>query len=115
MSHLLRNLLVFGRMLRSAGLDVHPGRMLDVAEALPSIDLGARDEVYHACRTLLVHRHEDLAPFDRVFDAFWTGTSTGAIHRRPRPDVDPPATHGRAKGASRGQRRGPGRPISVSR
>ncbi len=93
MSHLLRNLLVFGRMLRAAGLDVHPGRMLDVAEALPSIELGAREEVYHACRTLLVHRHEDLAPFDRVFDAFWTGRSVS--HRRARPDADPPATHGR--------------------
>ena len=37
------------------------------------VDLGARDEVYHTCRTLLVHRHEDLAIFDRAFDAFWRG------------------------------------------
>lgn len=47
------------------------GRMLDVAEALPLVDLGARDEVYHTCRTLLVHRRDDLATFDRAFDAFW--------------------------------------------
>ena len=36
------------------------GRLLDVAEALQHVDLGARDEVYHACRALLVHRREDL-------------------------------------------------------
>src|SRR5262249_18518191 len=65
------NLLVFGRLLRRLGLDVHPGRMLDVAEALQLVDIRVRDEGYHACRALLVHRHEDLAVFDRAFDAFW--------------------------------------------
>src|SRR5512144_2022191 len=68
---LLANLLAFGRLLRRLGLDVHPGRMLDVAEALQHVDIRVRDEVYHACRALLVHRYEDLAIFDRAFDAFW--------------------------------------------
>jgi len=65
------NLLIFGRLLRRAGIDVHPGRMLDVMEALRHIDLSARDEVYHACRALLVHRHEQLPVFDRIFAAYW--------------------------------------------
>jgi len=68
---LLGNLLVFGRLLRTLGLDVHLGRLLDVVEALPHVNIGARDDVYHTCRTLLVHRHEDLPIFDRAFDAFW--------------------------------------------
>jgi uncharacterized protein with von Willebrand factor type A (vWA) domain len=68
---LLRNLLVFGRLLRSLGLDVHVGRMLDVTEALRHVDLGSRDDVYHTCRTLMVHRRDDLAIFDRAFEAFW--------------------------------------------
>jgi hypothetical protein len=71
MPRLLENLLVFGRILRREGIDVHPGRLLDVVEALGHANLGARDEVYHACRALLVHRHEQLAIFDRVFEAFW--------------------------------------------
>jgi uncharacterized protein with von Willebrand factor type A (vWA) domain len=78
MSQLLPNLLVFGRLLRSLGLEVHMGRMLDVAEALHHIDLGVRDQVYHACRTLLVHRHDDLATFDRAFELFWTARG-GAV------------------------------------
>jgi len=68
---LLDNLLVFGRLVRRLGLDVHPGRMLDVAEALQHVNIRRRDEVYHTCRALFVHRYEDLIIFDRAFDAFW--------------------------------------------
>ena len=71
MPNLLQNLLVFGRVLRREGIDVHPGRMLDVIDALRHVSLGARDEVYHACRALLVHRPEQIGIFDRVFAAFW--------------------------------------------
>jgi uncharacterized protein len=68
---LIERLLEFGRTLRRLGLDVHTGRMLDVVEALASVDLARRDDVFHVCRALLVHRHEDLEAFDRAFDAFW--------------------------------------------
>ena len=71
MSHLAENILVFGRLLRALGLDVHMGRMLDVLRALQHVNIGARDEVYHTCRTLLVHRRDDLRVFDRAFDVFW--------------------------------------------
>jgi uncharacterized protein len=72
-SNLLRNLLVFGRLLRRLGIDVHTGRLVDVTEALQHVDLGSRDEVYYTCRALLVYRHEDLPIFDRAFEAFWMG------------------------------------------
>ena len=71
MSNLQRNLIVFGRLLRRAGIDVHVGRMIDVTDALQHVDLAARDEVYHTCRALLVHRHDQLAIFDRAFEVFW--------------------------------------------
>ena len=72
-SNLPRNLLVFGRLLRRLGIDVHTGRLVDVTEALQHVDLGSRDEVYYTCRALLVYRHEDLPVFDRAFEAFWLG------------------------------------------
>ena len=71
MSRLIENLLFFGRLLRRAGIDVHPGRMIDVIEALGHVNLAARDEVYHTCRALLVHRPEQIAVFDVTFDRFW--------------------------------------------
>ena len=71
MSNFQRQLLVFGRVLRSLGLDTHAGRMLDATEALLYVDIRLRNDVYHTLRALLVHRHEDLATFDRAFEAFW--------------------------------------------
>ena len=71
MAHFVDNLVVFGRLLRGLGLDVHVGRLLDAVEALPLVNVASRDEVYFACRALLVHRREDLATFDAAFEAFW--------------------------------------------
>jgi uncharacterized protein len=71
MSNLQRNLIVFGRLLRRVGIDVHVGRVIDVSGALRYVDLGSREDVHHACRALLVHRHEQLPLFDRAFDLFW--------------------------------------------
>ncbi len=85
MSALVANLLVFGRLLRALGLEVHVGRLHDIAQALPHVNIGARDDVYHTCRALLVHRREDLAIFDRAFDAFWLVHADG----RPRPPQQP--------------------------
>jgi uncharacterized protein with von Willebrand factor type A (vWA) domain len=85
MSQLLDNLLAFGRILRHEGIDVHPGRVLDVVEALGHVSLAARDEMYHACRALLVHRHEQFGIFDRVFEAFWRE------HRDPDLGIDAPS------------------------
>jgi uncharacterized protein len=81
MPALLDNLLTFGRILRRAGLDVHPGRLLDLVGALGHVDLGDRDEVYHTCRTLLVHRQDEIAIFDRAFAAFWRAQQDASNRR----------------------------------
>jgi len=86
--HLVSNLLTFGRVLRRAGIEVHPGRVLDVIAALGYVNLAARIEVYHACRALLVHRQEQIPIFDRAFDAFWREHHEEA-RREPRSDELP--------------------------
>src|SRR5262245_13218123 len=90
MSSFLDNLLFFGRILRRAGIDVHPGRMIDVVEALGHVNLAARDEVYYTCRALLVHRPEHLGVFDIAFEKFWRqqlGRPASAARRTgPAPD-----------------------------
>lgn len=67
----VHNVLLFGRLLRAAALDVHHGRMLDALQALAWIDIGRKSDVKAALRTLLVHRQEDLARFDTAFDLFF--------------------------------------------
>src|ERR1051325_2180900 len=71
MSYLFHNLLHFNRLLHAAGLDVHAGRMPDVAAALNHIDIGRHSDFYFTLRTLLIHRHQDLEPFDEAFRVFW--------------------------------------------
>lgn len=88
MAFLLDNILIFGRVLRGAGIEVQPGRLVDVVDALGHVDLAARDEVHHACRSLLVHRREDLEIFDRAFAAFWCEHHHG--QRREDAPVDEP-------------------------
>src|SRR5687768_8616218 len=85
--NLLDHLLEFGGRLRAAGLDVHTGRVLDIVDAFPQIDLANRGDVYHTLRTLLVHRHEDFAIFDRVFTAFFNAGASPIprlTHEEPR-------------------------------
>jgi uncharacterized protein with von Willebrand factor type A (vWA) domain len=65
------NLLLFGRLLRRAGLDVHGGRLRDAAEALTLVGIARRADVRLVLRTMLVHRREDLPLFDRAFELFW--------------------------------------------
>ena len=78
------NFLKFGRALRRAGIEVHPGRLLDVIEALRYVNLSERNEVYHACRALLVHRHEQLETFDRAFERFWRSRDEDNPTQSPR-------------------------------
>ena len=69
--HFLRNLLLFGRVLRRLGLDVHSGRMLDVVEVLEYIGVARKRDFRDALRTMLVHRQQDLDLFDEAFQVFW--------------------------------------------
>ncbi len=67
----LHNLLLFGRVLRRLGLDVNPGRMMDLISALDTIEIGKKSDFFYAARTLLVHEREDLLLFDEAFELFW--------------------------------------------
>lgn len=69
--YLLHNLLLFGRLLRRLGLDVNPGRVIDLLQALDYVPLGHKRDFYYTARSLLVHRKEDLALFDQAFELFW--------------------------------------------
>ncbi len=69
--YILENLLLFGRILRMLGLNVHTGRMLDAVRVLEDIGLSRKADVRAALRTLFVHGKDDLAVFDEAFDVFW--------------------------------------------
>jgi uncharacterized protein len=75
------NILLFGRVLRATGMDVHHGRLLDAIRALQWVNVGSRADVAATLRGLLVHDRDDIARFDRAFDLFFRA------HRPPAPGL----------------------------
>ncbi len=73
------NVLLFGRLLRVIGLPVHHGRLVDAIHALELVGIRNRTDVRATLRSLLVHRHDDIARFDQAFDLFFRA------HRPPAP------------------------------
>ena len=65
---LISNFLLFGRVLRAAGVHVHRERMVDAIQATEWIGIRSRADVRATLSALLVHRHEDLALFNEAFD-----------------------------------------------
>src|SRR2546422_7177296 len=92
-----RNLLVLPRLLRRAGVAVDPERARLCLRALAELDLERRGDVRAACRSSLVSRQADLAPFEETFDLFWSllrgaalPQEEGGVAARGR-DAEPPA------------------------
>lgn len=70
MSRFVDNLVVFGRLLREAGLPVGTDRLTTLVDALQHIDLASRDDVRAAYQAVLLQRREDIPAFQRLFDDF---------------------------------------------
>jgi uncharacterized protein with von Willebrand factor type A (vWA) domain len=68
---LLARITDFARLLWELGLDVGPGRLIEVAEALPLVHLSDRQEFYTFLKVLLVSKHEQQAIFNLAFAYFW--------------------------------------------
>ncbi len=69
--YFLENSLIFARILRGAGLPISTEQGRDFALALTLVDIGDRDQVFHAARSLLVNRQEHLRLFETIFNRFW--------------------------------------------
>ena len=86
----------FCRALREHGVLVTPSETLDAVRSLEVVDIGDREEVYLALRTILASRAEDLAVFAELFDAFWVelpATEVSAPVPLPRVSTRDRATH----------------------
>src|SRR6478609_9975905 len=68
---LLARIIDFTRLLWEMGLDIGPGRVVEVVEGLPLVNLASRQELYYYLKTNLVSRHEYEATFDAAFAWYW--------------------------------------------
>jgi uncharacterized protein len=81
----LKNILLFCRTLQRAGVPVGLDGRLALLQALGLVDLGQRAQVYHACRSLLVHSREQLPVFDAIFARFWRAQGEPPARRQLMP------------------------------
>jgi len=68
---LAENIVYFARALRSAGIPVGPGAVLDALEALQSAGIGTREDFYWTLHAVFVKRHEHSILFDQAFRIFF--------------------------------------------
>jgi uncharacterized protein len=72
---LVSRVLHFSQLVRSHGIPVTSGRVIDAQRSMRYIDLGRRDDFYHALRANLIADPDDIPEFDALFDDFWTVTA----------------------------------------
>ena len=65
------NITHFARVLRTAGLQVGPDRVLTGIAAVQAVGLDRRDDVRAALAAVMLDRHEQEVIFDAAFDAFF--------------------------------------------
>lgn len=78
----------FARALRAAGVDADPSRVQAFVAALDRLRADRVRDVYWAGRVTLCGGPDDLDRYDRVFDAFFSGTAvTGQARTRRRVQI----------------------------
>ena len=70
-SKLVTNLMHFGRVLRSTGMPVGPGKILDAVDAVKSVSVVNRKDFYWALHAVFVNRRDQHDLFDQAFHIFW--------------------------------------------
>ncbi|HVL73387.1 MAG TPA: VWA domain-containing protein [Beijerinckiaceae bacterium] len=68
---LSENIAYFARALRTAGLPVGPGAIVDAVEAVEAARIGTREDFYWTLHAVFVKRHEHSLVFDQAFRIFW--------------------------------------------
>ena len=65
------NLVHFARTLRTAGLPVGSGAVLDALRAVEAVGVARRDDFYWALHAVFVRRADQRPLFDEAFHVFW--------------------------------------------
>jgi uncharacterized protein len=65
------NIMHFARVLRSAGLPVGPGKVLQAIEAVEAVGIGRRQDFYWTLHAVFVNRRDQRDLFDQAFHVFW--------------------------------------------
>jgi hypothetical protein len=68
---LAENIVYFARALRSAGIPLGPGSVLDALAAVRAAGVGTKEDFYWTLHAVFVKRHEHSVLFDQAFKIFF--------------------------------------------
>ena len=68
---LITHLVLFGRKLHDAGIDVNPANLIDLSRSLQHIDISRREDFYAAALATLIINREDVELFTLLFNEYW--------------------------------------------
>src|SRR5499426_3435453 len=68
---LAENIVHFARALRTAGIPVGPGAVMDALAAVATAGVGTREDFYWTLHAVFVKRHEHTLLFDQAFRMFF--------------------------------------------
>jgi uncharacterized protein with von Willebrand factor type A (vWA) domain len=68
---LAENIVYFARALRTAGVPLGPGSVLDALAAVRAAGVGTKDDFYWTLHAVFVKRHEHSVLFDQAFRIFF--------------------------------------------
>jgi uncharacterized protein with von Willebrand factor type A (vWA) domain len=69
--HIAENIMHFGRVLRTAGLPIGPGMVIEAIKAVEAVGIRRRDDFYWALHSVFVNRQDQVELFDQAFHIFW--------------------------------------------
>ena len=65
------NIMYFARLLRSAGLPVGPGKVLDAISAVRLVGIGGQEDLYWSLFSQFVNQNDQRELFNQAFHIFW--------------------------------------------
>ena len=72
----ITHIILFGRKLHDAGIDVNPANLIDLSRSLQYIDIANRQDFYAAALATLIINREDMELFTLLFNEYWDTLET---------------------------------------
>ena len=72
----ITHIILFGRKLHDAGIDVNPANLIDLSRSLQYIDIANRQDFYAAALATLIINKEDMELFTLLFNEYWDTLET---------------------------------------
>ena len=72
----ITHIVLFGRKLHDAGIDVNPANLIDLGRSLSYIDIADRRDFYAAALATLIINREDMELFTLLFNEYWNNLET---------------------------------------